>query len=73
MMRDYCGDVIETLADSEASLLDQVVELTIERDSYKLLARQAVHLLHARHIETERLRVSYHRLLDERRATREAA
>ena len=38
--------VIETLALSEAELIDRVVDLTIERDAYRSLAQQSLHALH---------------------------
>ena len=37
---DYRECVIEALADSESALLDRIVELTIERDAYRLVAQQ---------------------------------
>jgi hypothetical protein len=64
---DYRDLVIETLADSEAALLDCIVDLTVERDSYRLLAQQAIHALHDREIEMRRLRESLRLLREDRR------
>ena len=38
--------VVETLANSEAALLDRVVNLECERDSYRLLVQQLFGFLH---------------------------
>ena len=48
--------VIEALAVSEAGLLDRVADLTIERNSWRLLARQAIHSLHDAIVERDVLR-----------------
>lgn len=69
---DARDTLVQTLADNEAELLEQVVELTIARDSYQLLAQAAVHLLHARHVELSHLREQHHRLQDEYRELRAA-
>ena len=63
--RDYRDDVIETLAMSEAGLIDRVVDLTIERDSYRLLAQQLLHALH--HVTRERDVLREQRALDRQR------
>ena len=64
---DHRDLVIEELADREAGLLEQIVELTIERDSYRLLAHQSMHETHKQHVELGRLRTIYHRVCDEYR------
>jgi hypothetical protein len=63
--------VIADLADSEAALLKRVVELTLSAESYQLLARTAIHTLHARDRELQQLRESHHRLIGEYRRLRE--
>jgi hypothetical protein len=68
MTADYRDDVIEHFAYSEALLLDQIVDLTIERDSYRLLSQQLLHALHEVTLERDVLRDQ--RTLD-RRALRE--
>jgi hypothetical protein len=65
--QDYHDLVIETLADSEASLLDYIVELTIERDSYRVCLQQAIHLLHEREVQNRRLRESLRSMHEDRR------
>jgi hypothetical protein len=64
---DYRDFVIEALADSEAALRDQLIDLTIERDSYRGLSRAAVHQLYDLATRLDRLREQHHRLLDEHR------
>ncbi|MBI2187321.1 MAG: hypothetical protein HYU37_09430 [Acidobacteria bacterium] len=63
--------VIEALADSEAALREGVVELTVERDAYRLVAVQALHRLHDMAQQLDRLREQHRRLGDEYRALRE--
>ena len=70
MSRDYRDAVIEALADSEDALLRRIVELMIERDTYRLIAVQAVHALCDRRQQRDRLREQHHCLLDERRLAR---
>lgn len=53
-----------------APLVERIVDLTIERDAYRLLAQQAIHKLHDLTRDSDRLRGAYHRLLDERRRRR---
>jgi hypothetical protein len=65
--RDYRDLVIEELADSEAALLDQIVDLVRERDAYRLLAQQAIHALHDGELQTRRLRESLRLMREERR------
>lgn len=54
--------VIETLACAEAELIDRVVDLMIERDSYRLLAKQAIHALHDLQVRARQHHVRYQRL-----------
>lgn len=63
--------VLGSVADREEVLLDELVELTIERDAYRLLAQQAIHHSHARYIELRRLRAGYQRLLGALRLSRD--
>lgn len=70
MSRDYRDAVIETFADTEAALLERVVELTIERDAYRLIAVQAVHALCDRRQQLDRLRAQHHRLQADYRGAR---
>lgn len=67
MTRDYRDTVIETLADREDAQFTRVVELTIERDAYRLVALEAVARLHGQHVEIERLRARLLTLRDELR------
>jgi hypothetical protein len=69
-VRDSADLVIEMLADSEAELIDRVVDLMIERNAYRTLAQHAVHALHDMTIERDRLRTSQHRLINEYRPLR---
>jgi hypothetical protein len=70
MARDYRDDVIEALAQSEAELLERIVDLTTERDSYRLVAVQGIHVLHELQAELERVRRQHERLSEEYRAFR---
>lgn len=70
MTRDNRDLVIEQLADSEAELLERVAQFEADRDSYRLLAQQAIHMLHDLTQQRDRLRASHHRLLDEYRRLR---
>ncbi|MFH1605189.1 MAG: hypothetical protein ABIH03_14945 [Pseudomonadota bacterium] len=45
--------VIAMLADSEAEWIETVVDLTIERDLYRDLTREAIHQLHAMREENQ--------------------
>jgi hypothetical protein len=65
---DHRDVVIEELADSEAWLLDRVVDLTIERDAYRLVLQHAIHALHEREIQIRRLRESVRLLREGRRS-----
>lgn len=67
---DCEDDIIAVLSASEAALIDQVVELTIDRDAYRLLAQQAVNHGAELSRERDRLRDSYYRLLAEYRSVR---
>jgi hypothetical protein len=68
---DLPDSVIERLAHDGPKWLDEVVELTVQRDAYQLLAQQAIHLCHAQYVELMRLRASHDRLLTRLRALRE--
>lgn len=66
------GDaVIRELADSEAGLLERVVDLTIERDSYRLLTQQLLTALYDLQDRERQQQDRYLRLLAEYRALRE--
>ncbi len=60
--------LVEALAHSEAILVERVADLTDERDSYRLLAQQALHALHELTVELDRFRTRVSRLLKELRA-----
>lgn len=70
MTADYRDTVIEQLADAEATLTDQIVELTVWRDTFRELAQQAIHALHELTVEHNQLRERDRRLLAEYRALR---
>ena len=63
--------MIEALAHSEAFLRERVVELESERDSYQLVAKQAIHALRDLMVRHGRQQDRYHRLVDDYRAFRE--
>ncbi len=65
--RDYRDLVIEDLADSEAALLDQIVDLVRERDAYRVCFQQSVHALHGYEVQVRRLRESQRLLREELR------
>lgn len=67
---DYRDAVIETLAEAEATLADKIVALTSERDAYRLVAQQAIHICHAQYVELRGLSARYKRLLRDFRALR---
>lgn len=69
-MSDSHDLVIDMLADSEAALMDGLVDLVIERDAYRLVAQQAIHALHDLARERDRLRAAHDRLIDEYRTLR---
>ena len=50
---------------------DMLVDVLVEAQSYRTLARQAIHELHSLAQQHDRLRTSHHRLLDEYRCLRE--
>jgi hypothetical protein len=62
--------VLDMLADGEAAAWERILELEAERDSYRELARQAIHALRDLTVERDRIRAAYHRLLDECRHAR---
>jgi hypothetical protein len=55
------------------AMTDELVEARRGRDSYRLLAHQAIHYNHELQIENRQLKDRYHRLLDETRNRRRAA
>lgn len=63
--------VIETLANSEAALIQCVAALDARCRGYRLVALQAVARLHEQHVEIEKLAQRYHRTLDDARTLRE--
>lgn len=69
-MADLC---VEALADSEAALLDRIVDLTIDRNAYKVLAQQLLHELHREQQARRTLQERYGRLVDEYLEFRQAA
>jgi hypothetical protein len=54
----------------EAQAIDEIVELTVERDSFRLLAQQAIHALHRAALEGAQLRKRHLLLLSELRHLR---
>jgi hypothetical protein len=66
-MSDYRDLAIEALALSEAELLDQIVELTIERNTYRQITQQAFHALREKTLETDRLRARIDALIEDQR------
>lgn len=69
-MFEHADAGVEVVALDEPTMLDHVVELTVERNAYRLLAQQAIHYCHAQHVELSRLRASRERLIVELRALR---
>lgn len=70
MSRDYRDDVIAQLAHDESARLERIVDLTIERDSWQLVAQQAIHYIAELTQQLGHVRATYRRLRDERRAER---
>jgi hypothetical protein len=70
---EWRDDVIRTLAECEADVLDRLVESQTDRNSWALCFRQALHLLHERHFEIERLRAQLMALRSELRRYTAAA
>jgi hypothetical protein len=64
MRRDYKDGVIEQLADDLAAMTERA-------EGYRLLALEATHRLHERHLELTRLHEQNAHLRDEYRAHRE--
>ena len=62
-MTPDCALVADLIA-SEADLLDHIVELTTERDAYRLVARAALTALHEAQLERDVL--AGQRLIDRR-------
>jgi hypothetical protein len=61
---------VETLADSEAELRDQLAEAIADRDAFRLLAVEAIHRLHALGRDLAASRAAIIRLRAELRASR---
>ena len=59
---DLENDVVEMLAVSEAAMIDLVVELLCQRDSYRLLAQQLLHTLHGAIRERDQINLRCQRL-----------
>jgi hypothetical protein len=57
-----CRGFVEAAAKHDTTLLDAIVELTCERDAYRLLAKQAIHHCHALYEELRLLRARHGRL-----------
>jgi hypothetical protein len=53
----------------DSILIEEIVDLTTERDAYRMLAQQALHALHLVTLERDVLRAQ--RAIDQRRATKE--
>ena len=70
-MQDYKDLVIEMLADSEAELCERNASVEADRDTYRMLAQEAIHALHHQTITLDRLRASHQRLIDDYRRLRE--
>jgi hypothetical protein len=67
---DYCDRLLDSLAAHEADSLPDVLQLTAERESYRMLAQQAIRQLHHLSVEKGRLQDRHIRLLGELRALR---
>ena len=63
-LKDLVEDCVPTLATALAALHHARTEVQV----WRLMAKQAVHVLHDNVTETGKLRSAYHRLLDERRS-----
>lgn len=61
------ADVVIAQLPIEAALIDEIVELTIDRNAYRELAQQALHTLHDLMRERDRLRAAHDRLRDQYR------
>jgi hypothetical protein len=70
-MRDSRDAVIEILADCEAALIERVVQLTIERDAWKIVALESIHQSHDLTVKADHLRERHRHLLNEYRVLRE--
>ena len=75
--RDYRDVVIETLAESEAALLDQIATLAdravhaeADREAYRLIAVQAIHHICGLRAESDSTTERYHRSLEDARGLR---
>ena len=68
--RDHRDIVIEDLADSEAALIDRIVDLELDNRALRETLHAAVDGLHHITGERDRLWAQHHRLIDEYRALR---
>ena len=73
MPRDYRDEVIAASVEREADLLDQIVDLSVERDSYRAVAVAGIHALHDLQLEKRRLEQSNAHLREQLRCHRSAA
>jgi predicted DNA-binding transcriptional regulator YafY len=67
---DYRDLVIDEFVTSEARLIERVIEVTLQRDSYAVLAKHAISYGHDVTVERDVLREQHSRLLDEFRHLR---
>jgi hypothetical protein len=69
-MTEVSGGTPWPADDDCEALLDRVVDLTCERNAYRLVAQQAIHYCHALYDDLTALRVRYKRLLGDLRVLR---
>ena len=67
---DYRDEVIAEFAASERRWIERVADVESDRDSYQLIAKQAIHALSAVMTERDRLRRRVVQLIDEVRRLR---
>jgi hypothetical protein len=67
---DYRDDVIAQFADDEASTPDRLIDVLGERDTYHLIAVQAIHALHNALTRQRELSMRLRRVLDETKLLR---
>ena len=70
--RDYRDNIIQTLADSEASLVSQLAETRTTLTAYKEVLSTALECLHGLSRKFDHLQEAHHRLRDAYRHLREA-
>jgi hypothetical protein len=68
---DHRDSMIEELLASEAALLDNLVEALLDAQSYRVVAQEALHVLHDQHRKYDRLYDDHARLGEEYRWFRE--